>query len=260
MPNKQAAIHPDWLRPDWGLSHVRAFMTTRAGGVSSGAHASMNVGLSVQDEPERVAANRSLVSEGLQAKAVFMPQVHGVKVLHLRPEHAEPGADVPAADASISVTRGLACAIQAADCLPVLFAAPAGVGGAHAGWRGLSGGVLEQTVHALCEATGCEPRELHAWMGACIGAQAFEVGADVLAAFGADPARPDPRFFVYRPNEAGEPRWRADLAGLARMRLESAGVARISGGGWCTYGEDSRFFSYRRTRLSGRMVAAIALR
>lgn len=260
MPNRQALLHPDWLRPDWDLTHVNAFMTTRAGGVSDGPYASMNVGLSVQDAPERVQANRALVGQALQSKTVFMQQLHGINVLQLRQEHAEPGADVPAADASISTTPGLACAIQVADCLPVLFAAPAGVGGAHAGWRGLAGGVLEQTVRSLCEATGCAPADLHAWMGACIGPQAFEVGADVLIAFGADPARPDPRFFVYKANAAGEPRWRADLAALARDRLQAAGVQRISGGGWCTYREDSRFFSYRRTRLSGRMVAAIALR
>ena len=260
MPSKPAAMHSDWLRPDWELPHVRAFMTTRAGGVSDGAYASMNVGRSVHDAPERVAANRALVSQALQARAVFMPQVHGAAVLRLRPEHAEAGVEVPAADASISTVPGLACAIQVADCLPVLFAAPAGVGGAHAGWRGLAAGVLEHTVQALCEASGCAPRDLHAWLGACIGPQAFEVGADVLAAFGADPARPDPRYFVYRPNQAGEPRWRADLVALARTRLQTAGVAHISGGGWCTYGEASRFFSYRRTRLSGRMVAAISLR
>jgi len=253
-------MHSEWLRPDWDLPHVSAFMTTRAGGVSDGAYASMNVGRSVQDAPERVAANRALVSQALQSHAVFMPQVHGVKVLRLQPEHAEVGVEVPAADASISTMPGLACAIQAADCLPVLFAAPAGVGGAHAGWRGLSGGVLENTVHALCEASSCAPSDLHAWMGACIGPQAFEVGADVLAAFGVDPARPDPRYFVYRPNPAGEPRWRADLVALARVRLQAAGVLRISGGGWCTYSEESRFFSYRRSQLSGRMVAAISLR
>jgi hypothetical protein len=260
MPNKPMPVHPDWLRPDWNLPHVHAFMTTRAGGVSDGAHASMNVGRSVQDAPERVAANRALVSAALQADAVFMPQVHGVEVLRLQPEYAQADAQVPAADASISTTRGLGCAIQVADCLPVLFAAPAGVGGAHAGWRGLSGGVLENTVQALCEASCCEPREMHAWMGACIGAHAFEVGADVLEAFGVDPRNADQRFFAYRPNAAGQARWRADLVGLARSRLEALGLASVSGGHWCTYSEDSRFFSYRRARLSGRMVAAISLR
>lgn len=260
MPNRPGAPHPDWLQPDWDLPHVRAFMTTRAGGVSEGAYASMNVGRSVQDLPERVAANRALVSQALQADAVFMPQVHGVEVLHLRPEHAQAGAEVPAADASISTTPGLGCAIQVADCLPVLFAAPAGVGGAHAGWRGLSAGVLEQTVSALCEAAACAPGELHAWMGACIGPQTFEVGADVLEAFGADAAKLDARYFVFRANAAGEPRWLANLTALARARLQAAGLRHISGGGWCTYEQSSRFFSYRRNRLSGRMVAAIALR
>nr|WP_316639944.1 peptidoglycan editing factor PgeF [uncultured Roseateles sp.] len=250
--------HPDWLRPDWDLPRVNAFMTTRTGGVSEGLHASMNVGTAVQDVPEHVAANRARVSQALQAHAVFIRQVHGADVLHLRPEHAEPGWVSPPADASISTTPGLGVAIQVADCLPVLFAAPGGVGGAHAGWRGLATGVLENTVAALSAAAGCEPGEIQAWMGACIGPEAFEVGADVLQAFGADPARPDPRFFVYRPNAAGEPRWRANLVALARQRLQDTGLRHISGGAWCTH--DSRFFSYRREPLAGRMVAAISLR
>jgi len=251
-------LNEDWLRPDWGLGHVRAFMTTRAGGVSRGDHASMNVGRAVQDDPAAVAENRAIVSQALGAPAVFMPQVHGAEVLRLRPEHALPGAEVPKADASVSTVAGLGVAIQVADCLPVLFAAPGGVAGAHAGWRGLAGGVLEHTVAALCEAAQCRPADIHAWMGACIGAEAFEVGADVLAAF------EEPSFFVYRENAAGEARWRADLPGLARRRLQALGLASISGGRWCTYGDRSRFFSFRRDthegRLGGRMVAAIALR
>jgi len=252
--------HPDWLRPDWSLTHVDAFMTTRAGGVSQGLHASMNVGRSVEDAPEAVAANRVWVGQALGAHPVFTPQVHGTEVLHLRPEHALPGAEVPAVDACISTTPGLACAIQVADCLPVLFAAPRGVGGAHAGWRGLAAGVLENTVRALCEAANCAPQDLHAWMGACIGPEAFEVGAEVLQAFGADPASPDPAYFVYRANAAGEPRWRANLVALARRRLQALGLRHISGGHWCTYSEPLRFFSYRHERLAGRMVAAIRLR
>jgi len=260
MPNDLHAPHPDWLRPDWNLPHVNAFMTTRAGGFSHAPHASMNVGASVQDAPEHVAANRALVSRALQARAVFIHQVHGTDVLHLQPQHAEPGWLPSKHDASVSTTPGLGVAIQAADCLPVLFAAPRGVGGAHAGWRGLAGGVLENTVAALSAAANCEPGEIQAWLGACIGPEAFEVGADVLQAFGVDPARPDPRLFVYRPNAAGEPRWRANLVALARQRLQAAGLNQISGGEWCTYSQDSRFFSYRRVPLAGRMVAAISLR
>eukprot|EP01137_Pigoraptor_chileana_P012681 Opistho-2@65305 len=157
-------LNEDWLRPDWGLGHVRAFMTTRAGGVSRGDHASMNVGRAVQDDPAAVAENRAIVSQALGAPAVFMPQVHGAEVLRLRPEHALPGAEVPKADASVSTVAGLGVAIQVADCLPVLFAAPGGVAGAHAGWRGLAGGVLEHTVAALCEAAQCRPADIHAWI------------------------------------------------------------------------------------------------
>ncbi|MDN3922842.1 peptidoglycan editing factor PgeF [Roseateles violae] len=235
-------------------------MSTRAGGVSQGAHASMNIGRAVEDDPAAVAENRAIVSRALGASAIFMPQVHGVEVLRLRPEHAEPGATIPAADASVSTDPALGVAIQVADCLPVLFAAPAGVGGAHAGWRGLAGGVLENTVAALMEAAQCRAADIHAWLGACIGPAAFEVGADVLQAFGVEPSEAGAEFFVYRPNAAGEPRWRADLAGLARRRLQALGLAGIGGGHWCTVSEPSRFFSYRRERLGGRMVAAISLR
>lgn len=253
------SIHDDWLRPDWPLSHVQAFMTTRAGGVSVGTHASMNIGMSVADDPAAVARNRAIVSEALGAPAVFVWQVHGADVLRLQAAHAEPGIESTKADAAVSTTPGLGVAVQAADCLPVLFAAPGGVAGAHAGWRGLAAGVLENTVAALCEAAQCRPDEIHAWMGACIGPEAFEVGADVLDAFGAEPRPAVQPFFVYRPNAAGEARWRADLVGLARQRLQALGLAGISGGQWCTT-SDSRFFSFRRERLAGRMVAAIALR
>jgi YfiH family protein len=254
------AMHSDWLRPEWALDHVQAFMTTRAGGVSQGPYASMNVGRAVQDEAAAVAENRARVSRALGAPLVFMPQVHGAEVLHLQAWHAEPDAEVPKADAAISTSAQLGVAIQTADCLPVLFAAPGGVGGAHAGWRGLAAGVLENTVAALCRTTGCQPQDIQAWLGACIGPAAFEVGEDVLRAFGATPADADPALFVYRPNAQGEPRWRADLAELARRRLQAAGLSRISGGRWCTFSEDSRFFSFRREPVSGRMAAVIRLR
>ncbi len=254
-------IHPDWLIPDWELPaawpRIRAFMTTRAGGVSTGAHGSMNVGRAVQDDPAAVNANRAKVDEVMGAPAVFLHQVHGVDVLHLEAMHLE--GERPKFDASISTKPGIGCAIQVADCLPVLFAAPGAVGGAHAGWRGLAGGVLENTVRELCEAAGCEPSEVRAWMGPCIGPQQFEVGADVLQACGASSESPDPRFFVYRANSQGEPRWLANLPALARDRLQQAGLTEITGGHWCTRSEPSRFFSFRHEPLAGRMVAAIRL-
>ncbi len=257
------AAHPDWLRPEWNAPQVRALMSTRAGGVSTGPYASLNVGSAVQDEPAAVEENRRRVAQALGAQLVFLPQVHGSKVLELRPEWARPEAKVPKADACISTIAGLGCAIQVADCLPVLFAAPKAVGGAHAGWRGLADGVLENTVQALCEASACEPGEIQAWLGACIGPEAFEVGADVLQAFGVEPradlGAAQGQLFRYQANVAGAPRWRANLPALAALRLRAMGVSRLSGGRWCTYSDASRFFSYRRERLSGRMVAAITL-
>jgi len=253
--------HPDWLIPEFGPElAVEGFMTTRAGGVSLAPHASMNIGSGVGDEPEAVAENRRRVAQASGGTPVYVWQVHGAKVSHLQPEHALPGACPVQADASISTSPELAVAIQAADCLPVLFAAPGGVGGAHAGWRGLAAGVLENTVQALCEAVHCRPDQVQAWMGACIGPQVFEVGADVLAAFGQSDAPIDSEFFRYQPNTQGEPRWRADLLGLARQRLRAAGLIHIRGGHWCTYSESSRFFSFRREAQGGRMVAVLRLR
>ena len=161
------------------------------------------------------------------------------------------------ADASVCTEPGIACTVQVADCLPVLFAAPAarGVAAAHAGWRGLASGVLEATLAALCEAADCAPAEVQAWLGPCIGPRQFEVGADVLQAFGADPAAGADAFF--RAHAPGK--WLADLAGLARERLRAAGVTQFSGGDWCTVEDASRFFSFRRDRVTGRMLAAVWL-
>jgi polyphenol oxidase len=160
-----------------------------------------------------------------------------------------------AADASFTTEPGIACTAQVADCLPVLFAAPAGraVGAAHAGWRGLSLGVLEATVQQLCAAARCEPAELQVWLGACIGPTRFEVGVDVLQAFGADPQTSDPTHFI--PCKPGK--WLANLPQLAHDRLQAVGVRAISGGEWCTVDERSRFFSFRRDGVTGRMVAAV---
>ena len=230
-------------------------MTTREGGVSSGAYASMNVGIAVGDEADRVAANRARFAAACGAAPVFLRQVHGCSVVRVGAADALPGAAVHEADALFTSEPGIACTVQAADCLPVLFAAPAGraVAAAHAGWRGLAAGVLEATVANLCEAAGCRPAELQAWLGVCIGPRAFEVGADVLEAFGVDPSRADANRF--RPARPGK--WLADLAGLARDRLAGAGVERVSGGGWCAVEDASRFFSFRRDRVTGRMAAAV---
>jgi polyphenol oxidase len=153
--------------------------------------------------------------------------------------------------------------VQVADCLPVLLADRAGrvVGAAHAGWRGLAAGVIEATVQRMQEVAGVAPGDLEAWLGACIGPRRFEVGADVLAAFGADPAQAGPRF---RPRgDAAAGKWLADLPGLARDRLAAIGVARVAGNdgttAWCTVDNPLRFFSFRRDGVTGRMSACIGL-
>jgi polyphenol oxidase len=132
------------------------------------------------------------------------------------------------------------------------------VGAAHAGWRGLAAGVVEATARVLCEHAGCAAHQLCAWLGPCIGPRQFEVGADVLQAFGAEPAPRDQPRFAWRPRPDGSPRWRADLPGLARDRLRAFGVRDVSGGSWCTVEDASRFFSFRRDgSRSGRLAAAV---
>ncbi|MGZ8260483.1 MAG: polyphenol oxidase family protein, partial [Caldimonas sp.] len=171
-----------WLAPPWRIAKVGALMTTRAGGVSSGAYASMNVGSAVGDDPRAVAANRRRLAEAMGAAPVFLRQVHGARVVRAAGVAAADGPDAVAdgdADAVVTTEPGVACVVQAADCLPVLLAAPDGraVGAAHAGWRGLAGGVVENAVAAVAGAAGCAPHEIAAWLGACIGRDAFEVGA-----------------------------------------------------------------------------------
>jgi len=241
----------DWLAPDWRVAGVGALMTTRSGGNSVGAYAAMNVGAAVGDDARAVAANRALLADTMGAAPVFLRQVHGTRVVRIGAADAASGA-VHEADAVVTSEAGVGCVVQAADCLPVLLAAPEGraVAAAHAGWRGLAAGVVERTVAALCDVGQCEPGDVVAWLGACIGPTQFEVGADVLEAFA---ARPDSPRFVPR----GQGKWLADLGGLARDRLHAAGVADVSGGRWCTVSDPSRFFSFRRDRVTGRMAAFV---
>lgn len=293
---------PDALRPDWPApAGVQALMSTRLGGVSAAPFDSLNLrppqlpGDAV-DDPACVAENQRRFAQALGATPVWLDQVHGVRVHRLggaghgrsglTSTGAPAGAMVgprglPQADAAISTEPGLAATVLVADCLPVLLCSRSGrvVGAAHAGWRGLAGGVLAHTVRAMCEASGDSPADLMAWLGPCIGPEAFEVGADVLAAFGVQPetasgARagagadtatvhgPRQALFRYQPRPDGAPRWRADLAGLARAELQGLGLgaAAVHGGRWCTFSAPERFFSYRRQPVTGRLAAGIALR
>lgn len=252
--------HPDWLAPEWQVDErIGALMTTRHGGLSAAPFDSLNLRAAVGDDSQAVVQNRRLFAQAIGAVPVFLNQVHGAAVVRLTAADAQAQAPHDA-DGSVTTEPGIACAVQVADCLPVLFAAPGGraVGAAHAGWRGLAAGVLEATLAQVCAAAHCAPDEVQAWLGACIGPTRFEVGADVLAAFGAasQPGMSSARFVAA--GQAGK--WLADLPALARDRLQAAGVRRISGGRWCTVSEPSRFFSFRRDRVTGRMAAAIWIR
>jgi YfiH family protein len=258
MPNELSPA--DLIVPGWDVdARVGALMTTRSGGVSVAPWDSLNLGKSSGDDAEAVATNRARVAQSSGATHVYMSQVHGDRVLKL---DAATVHGTHTADAAWTDRPGLACTVMVADCLPVLLAAPQAraVGAAHAGWRGLAGGVVERTAEAVCGGASCEPRDLVAWLGPCIGPDAFEVGADVLEAFGAEAAPVTRARFRYQPRDDGQPRWRADLAGLARDRLQTIGVQRISGGTWCTVTDRSRFFSFRRDGVTGRMAACVWIR
>lgn len=253
-------ITPEWPAPPG----VRAAFTTRTGGVSPAPFDSLNIGALLGDTPEAVAENRRRVREALRlpSEPVWLAQVHGVTVVEADTASATTGARAgasaglnaaltpPTADASVALSPGPVCAIRVADCMPVLFAAVDGsvVGAAHAGWRGLAGGVLEATIARLAVAAS----KLIAWMGPAISQPNFEVGNDVRDAFlASDPAAAS----AFTPNARG--RWQCDLYALARRRLEALGVRGVFGGGWCTFAERERFFSYRREGQCGRMAALI---
>ena len=251
---------PPLLRPQWPApASVQAAMSLRGGGVGAAPFDSLNLGGAVGDAPQAVAENRRRFAAALGAEPVWLRQVHGATVLRLGAGDTDAGA-LPPADAAWTDAPRVACAVLVADCLPVLLCRRDGraVAAAHAGWRGLSGGVLEATVQALCDGTRCAARDLLAWIGPGIGPQRFEVGADVLQAFGA-PGQGDPAF-AWRPRADGSPRWLADLPVLARRRLQACGVGWVGAHGGCTFGAASDFFSFRRDGRTGRMAAAIWLR
>ena len=244
--------------PQWPVSGVGAWMSHRLGGCSEAPFDSLNLGSAVGDDPEAVQANRLRFQAALGgAVPVFMRQVHGVRVVRLGQGDARQVQDLnPSheADASVTTELGVACTVQVADCLPVLFAAPQGraAGAAHAGWRGLAAGVLEATLREVCALAACDPAEVHVWMGPCIGPRQFEVGPDVREAFSEAPSE----YFVA---QAQGHRYVANLPALARWRLGRAGVPspQVHGGTWCTVEDPSRFFSFRRDRVTGRLAAAI---
>jgi len=239
--------HPEWITPDWPVPpSVRSLITTRAGGVSSGAFASLNLGEGAGDDPRHVARNREILRRFLPSEPLWLRQVHGAVAI----DASDATPDVEA-DGAVAHAAGAVCAVLTADCLPVLLADCGGqaVGIAHAGWRGLAGGIIGSVVRRMA----VRARDLIAYIGPGIGPHRYEVGEDVRLAFlGTDPDAER----AFAPCRNGK--YLADLCQIARGRLESAGVAEIHGGGFCTASEE-RFFSYRRDRITGRMASLVWL-
>ncbi|SDY68584.1 conserved hypothetical protein [Collimonas sp. OK242] len=260
-------IIPDWpeLPPNVG-----AFATLRSGGCSRAPYddgnggGGLNLGTHVGDLLRDVERNRARLDRLLPASPVWLSQVHGHHVINADGFGAGAVVGVEA-DAAIATRAGVVCAIQTADCLPVLFADSNGgvVGAAHAGWRGLVGGVLQNTV-ARMRAAGAGP--ISVWLGAAIGPERFEVGADVLAAFveAAEPGQARPQSLAqieacFTPIAQRPGKYLADIYQLARIALRQADVQHIHGGGLCTV-SDRNFYSYRRDHVTGRMASLIWLK
>ena len=236
----------DWIVPDWPApAGVKAFVTTRNGGVSTGPYTSLNLGTLVGDDPEAVARNRERVQAALPSEPRWLRQVHGIVVVDAGEVDGQ-----TTADAAFTRRRGIACVVQIADCMPVLVCDASGstVAIAHAGWRGLAAGIVERTVEAMDRPAA----DLIAWLGPAIGPTAFEVGEDVVRAFTADDPGSASAFSALR-----EGKWLADLFALARRRLSRLGVRAVFGDVVCTHSDARRFFSHRRDGVTGRQAAFI---
>lgn len=247
---------PSCLIPDWPElpATVAALTTLRMGGCSRAPYddgkgaGGFNLGLHVGDDPAEVARNRARLQQIAGVPAAWLSQVHGTAVVD-----AAARKDCPQADASLVAQAGLACAILTADCLPVLLADTQGrvVGAAHAGWRGLAGGIVPVTVAAMRQRGA---QDITAWLGPAIGPAHFAVGPEVKAAFVDYDTAAEAAFVA----QAGAPgKYLADLYHLARLALAREGVSAVRGGGCCTVSERTNFYSYRRDGVTGRMASLI---
>ena len=244
--------------PDWpGLpGHVAALCTLRSGGVSQSPYddghgcGGLNLATHVGDQPQRVLQNRALLGKLLPADPAWLVQVHGTAVLDV----GVPQANLTA-DACFTTQANVVCAVQTADCLPVLLCDPKNnvVAAAHAGWRSLVHGVLENTLARMLHG-GAALKNISVWLGPAIGVTQFEVGAEVRQEFVAADACAAAAFQASAtvPNK-----FYADIYHLARLRLQRAGVTQISGGGFCTVSQVDQFYSYRRDGITGRMASLI---
>lgn len=240
--------NPDFIVPDWPVpATVKSVVTTRNTGESLPPFDSFNVADHVEDSAEHVLANRELLKEKLQlpAEPVWLQQVHGIQVVR-----AELAAEVEIADASTTEELNTICTVMTADCLPVLLCDQAGtqVAAVHAGWRGLVDGILETSVNTFQQ----PGQELLAWLGPAIGPKAFEVGEEVRQLYVEADADLAEAFVAGKPGK-----WYLDIYTAAKIRLSKLGVSKIYGGGLCTHSDTTRFYSYRRDGVTGRMASMI---
>ncbi len=244
LPAESAFITPQWPAP----SNVKTLQSTRLGGVSRAPFDALNLGDHVADNPQHVMANRALLEQHLPTSPLWLKQVHSTVVVN---EHQ--AITCPEADASYTQANNQVCTVMTADCLPVLFCNKAGtqVAAAHAGWRGLLDGILENTLASFND----DSESILVWLGPAIGPTAFEVGQDVYEAFCAQQPRAQAAFKA----TGQDGKWLADLYALAKLRLNQQGVENIYGGGFCTFSDPKRFFSYRRDGVCGRMASCIWL-
>ncbi|MGC1853761.1 MAG: peptidoglycan editing factor PgeF [Candidatus Aquirickettsiella sp.] len=236
-------IIPDWPAPHW----IKAYTTTRMGGFSQAPYNSLNTAMHVGDNLDDVSKNRQLLQKNLHLKKpiIWLEQVHGNI-----PISADLPIASPRADAIYSKTTQTVCAVQTADCIPLLVCSSTRycVAAIHAGWKGLSNGIIENTIDALA----LPPSDILAWLGPAIGPQAFIVGEEVFQSFmGKDQAAE----IAFQPLENNL--WHANLSQLAKQRLNKLGITSIYGGNYCTFSDKLRFFSYRRDQITGRMLSLI---
>ncbi len=236
-------IIPDWPAPHW----VKAYTTTRIGGFSRAPYNSLNIAAHVGDNLDDVSKNRQLLKKKLHLKKpiVWLEQIHGNTAIS-----ADHPLDSFAADGIYSRTEQTICAVQTADCLPLLVCSFSSyyVAAIHAGWKGLSNGIIETTINALA----LPPSDILVWLGPAIGPQAFIVGEEVFQSF----VDKDPTAEIaFQPLQNKQ--WQANLYKLAELRLRKLGISSIYGGNYCTFSDKLRFFSYRRDRITGRMLSLI---
>lgn len=240
-------IMPNWDAP----GNIVAGTTTRSGGVSSNSYASNNFAYHVGESETQVSINRSkLASQHSSVNSwQWLNQIHSSIVINIT------GSSESLYDADALYTRekALALCVMTADCLPAIFTCKGGdqIAIAHAGWRGLAEGVLENTLAEF----SCPVNEIRVWFGPAIAPCHFEVGQDVYEKFALSGISPNVLSQVFRPST--DDKYFADLYGLAQEKLNLLGVDDISGGEYCTVCDTDKFYSYRRDGVTGRMVSFV---